>query len=167
MRRGFARRAFASAIELVAGGRLVANVPGPAPRLFRLMADGLAHHLGPDSASFVHAVFSLHDPRELHSLATQAGFYDVDVRSSQIALNLPSPAEFLWQYVWSTPLPMVVAQVGEARASPDSGVVARAVHPAPLGPQALNVCSAGETRGRGEIAGETAVRPVPRRCRSA
>jgi ubiquinone/menaquinone biosynthesis C-methylase UbiE len=100
---------------LVAGGRLLVNVPGPTPPLFQIMADGLAHHVGPESASFVNAVFSLHDPHELHSLATQAGFQNVDVRSTQTALTLPSPAEFLWQYVWSTPLAMVVAQVAEER----------------------------------------------------
>jgi hypothetical protein len=100
---------------LVPGGRVLANVPGPAPPLFVLMADALADHVGPESARFVHAVFSMHDPDALRSLATQAGFADVDVRSTSMVLTLPPPAEFLWQYVWSTPLAAAVAQVDEER----------------------------------------------------
>ena len=100
---------------LVPGGRLLANVPGPTPPPFQFMAEGLAQHVGPESASFVKTVFSLHNPHELHSLATQGGFEDVDVRSTETSLPLPSPAEFLWQYVWSTPLAAAVAQVDDER----------------------------------------------------
>lgn len=100
---------------LVPGGRLVANVPGPAPPPLEIMADGLSRHIGPKSAAFVHAVFSLHDPDDLRNLAMQAGFEDVDVRSAVTSLELPPPAEFLWQYVWSTPLAAEVAQADEER----------------------------------------------------
>lgn len=100
---------------LVPGGRLVANVPGPTPPPLQIMADSLARHIGPESASFVHAVFSLHDPGDLRNLATQAGFEDVDVRSGVTSLELPPPAEFLWQYVSSTPLAATVAQADEER----------------------------------------------------
>jgi ubiquinone/menaquinone biosynthesis C-methylase UbiE len=100
---------------LVPGGRLVANVPGPTPPPLEIMADSLARHIGPESASFVHAVFSLHDPDDLRNLATEAGFEDVDVRSAVTPLALPPPAEFLWQYVWSTPLAAAVAQADEER----------------------------------------------------
>ena len=100
---------------LVPGGRLAANVPGPVPPPFEVMADSLARHVGPESASFVHAVFSLHDPDDLRNLAAQAGFEDVDVHSADVPLELPAPAEFLWQYVRSTPLASAVAQVDEQR----------------------------------------------------
>jgi ubiquinone/menaquinone biosynthesis C-methylase UbiE len=96
-------------------GRLLANVPGPTPHPFEIMADGLARHIGPESASFVHMVFSLHDPNDLRNLATQAGFANVDVRSTDTLLELPPPAEFLWQYVWSTPLAATMAQVDQER----------------------------------------------------
>jgi ubiquinone/menaquinone biosynthesis C-methylase UbiE len=98
---------------LVPGGRLVANVPGPARPPLEILADGLARHIGPESASFVRAVFSLHDPDGLRNLAARAGFEDVEVRSAETPLNLPPPQEFLWQYVWSTPLAAAVAQADE------------------------------------------------------
>jgi ubiquinone/menaquinone biosynthesis C-methylase UbiE len=100
---------------LVPGGRLVANVPGPTPPPFEIMADGLARHIGPESASFVHAVFSLHNPEDLSHLATQAGFEDIDIHATETSLDLPPPREFLWQYVWSTPLAAVVVQAEEER----------------------------------------------------
>jgi ubiquinone/menaquinone biosynthesis C-methylase UbiE len=100
---------------LVAGGRLLANVPGPAPPLLDVMAESLAHHVSPESASFVRAVFSLHDADEIRSLATEGGFDNVDVRSELVALRLPPPADFLWQYIHSTPMAAVVAQIDEER----------------------------------------------------
>lgn len=103
---------------LARGGRLVANVPGPMPPPLEIMADGLARHIGPASASFVHAVFSLHDADDLADLATRAGFEEVEVGSAVTPLELPPPAEFLWQYVGSTPLAAVVAQSdAESRAA--------------------------------------------------
>jgi hypothetical protein len=80
-----------------------------------MMADSLACHIGPEAASFVHAVFSLHDHGELQNLATQAGFEHVDVRLTEVSLEFPPPAEFLWRYVWSTPLAATVAQADEER----------------------------------------------------
>jgi hypothetical protein len=77
------------------------------------MAETLARHVNPESASFVRAVFSLHDVDEIRSLATGAGFDDVEVRSESVALHLPPPADFLWQYIHSTPLAAVVAQVDQ------------------------------------------------------
>ena len=100
---------------LVPGGRVVAVVPGPAPPPLEIMADALAHHIGPESAAFVHAVFSLHDPGDVRSLATDAGFEDVDVRATETSLELPPPAEFLWQYVRSTPLAAAVADADAER----------------------------------------------------
>ena len=100
---------------LVPGGRVAANVPGPVPPPLQVMADGLARHIGPEAASFVHTVFSLHDPDDLRNLARRADFGDVDVRSTEVPLKLPPPSEFLWQYIWSTPLAAVVAKASEER----------------------------------------------------
>ena len=100
---------------LVPGGRLLANVPGPTPPPLEAMAEALSRHVSPESASFVHTVFSLHDADEIRSLATAAGFDDVEVRSESVALHLPPPADFLWQYIHSTPMAAVVASVDEER----------------------------------------------------
>jgi ubiquinone/menaquinone biosynthesis C-methylase UbiE len=100
---------------LAPGGRVAANVPGPAPPPLQVMADGLARHIGPEAASFVRTVFSLHDPDDLRNVAKQADFDHVDVRSTDVPLKLPPPTEFLWQYIWSTPLAATVAQASEER----------------------------------------------------
>ncbi len=100
---------------LVPGGRFLANVPGPAPPPLQAMADALGRHVGPESASFVDAVFSLHDADELRSLAEGAGFDAVEVGSDETALALGDPGEFLWHYVESTPIAAEVAQLDEER----------------------------------------------------
>ena len=100
---------------LAPSGRLLANLPGPAPPPLEAMAEALARHVSLESASFVQAVFSLHDADEIRALATDAGFGDVGVRSEPVALRLPPPADFLWQYVHSTPMAALVAQVDEER----------------------------------------------------
>jgi ubiquinone/menaquinone biosynthesis C-methylase UbiE len=100
---------------LVTGGRLLANVPGPTPPPLAAMAETLADHVSPECASFVHAVFSLHDVDEIRSLATGAGFGDVEIRSEPVTLRLPPPADFLWQYVHSTPMGAVVSQIDQQR----------------------------------------------------
>ncbi|MEO7442534.1 MAG: hypothetical protein ABIW46_03265, partial [Acidimicrobiales bacterium] len=89
---------------LVPGGRLVVNVPGPTPGLFAVMEGALARHLTPEAAAFVGVVFSLHDAGEIRELIGEAGFNDVKVRPITKTLRLPAPADFLWQYVHSTPL---------------------------------------------------------------
>jgi len=110
---------------LVRGGRLVLNLPGPIPRLFTIMEDVLARHVGPEAAGFINHVFSLHDAAEIQNLVSGAGFHDVAVQADTKSLRLPAPEEFLWQYVHSTPLAGAVAQVDdERRGSLEGEVVA-------------------------------------------
>ena len=111
---------------LVPGGRLILNMPGPTPRLFTIMEEALARHIGSQAARFVDQVFSLHDTAEIQNLASSAGFLDVSLRSDTKLLRRPAPEEFLWQYVYSTPLAGAVAQVNdEGRSSLDRDVVAK------------------------------------------
>ncbi|HKJ76903.1 MAG TPA: methyltransferase domain-containing protein [Gammaproteobacteria bacterium] len=100
---------------LVPGGRLLVCVPGPAPPPLEALAEAFARHAGPESAAFVHAVFSLHDPDQIRALAKSAGFEDMEVRSEPVALRLPSPPDFLWQYVHSTPMAPLVDQIDQGR----------------------------------------------------
>lgn len=72
--------------------------------MFAIMSDALARHISPDTALFEHIVFSLHDADELKGLVHGAGFRRVDVQAKPKTLRLPSPQDFLWQYVHSTPL---------------------------------------------------------------
>ncbi len=99
---------------LAPGGRVVASLPGPTPPLFAAMADAMTRHINTESAGFVHAVFSLHDPGQLRELFDTAGFREIDVRTAEHSLTLPPPREFLWQYVISTPLAGRLAQAEDA-----------------------------------------------------
>jgi SAM-dependent methyltransferase len=120
---------------LVAEGRFVGSVPGPAPPPLEIMADALARHIGPDAAAFVDAVFSLSDPDDLRDLAAGAGFDSVEVRSADRSLELPPPTEFLWQYVGSTPLAASVAGASDQqRAALEHEFSERCRSLAPTGP---------------------------------
>jgi ubiquinone/menaquinone biosynthesis C-methylase UbiE len=97
------------------GGRAFVSVPGPTPAAFAIMADALARHFGPEVAAFVDGVFSMHDGDELAALLRAAGFLKVDIQSKVSTLRLPPPAEFLWQYIYSTPIAGAAACAGEAK----------------------------------------------------
>jgi ubiquinone/menaquinone biosynthesis C-methylase UbiE len=94
------------------GGRIYLNVPGPKPSLFGIMTEALARHIGPQAAAFGDLVFSLHDVDDMTRLLRDAGFREVDVRTRPKSLRLPAPADFLWQYVYSTPLVEPVSKAG-------------------------------------------------------
>jgi ubiquinone/menaquinone biosynthesis C-methylase UbiE len=86
------------------GGRVLVNVPGPKPGMFAILTDALARHVGPEIAKFGDAVFAMHDRDELVELMRSAGFSDPAVNHQPKSLHLPPPADFLWQYIYSTPL---------------------------------------------------------------
>jgi ubiquinone/menaquinone biosynthesis C-methylase UbiE len=94
------------------GGRAVFTLPGPIPPVFEVFERGLAHHVGPEAAGFAAAVFSLHEPEEIRALTTRAGFDAVRIDANTGALPVGPPADFLWQYVHSTPLAGVIAAAG-------------------------------------------------------
>lgn len=100
------------------GGRIAVNVAGEIQPVNAIFADLLATHIDPALAGFVRAVFSLHDPGELEGLLSTAGLRDVDVRVESRRFRLPPPAEYLWQYVASTPMSGPVGTApAEARAA--------------------------------------------------
>jgi ubiquinone/menaquinone biosynthesis C-methylase UbiE len=97
---------------LAPGGRVVVNVPGPTPPLFASFADGLAKHIDPEIAGFVHHVFAL-DAEGLRALAGEAGFEQTEVSRANKRLRLPRAEDFLWQYIHSTPLSARIIERGD------------------------------------------------------
>ena len=79
------------------------------------MGEALARHIGAEVAGFVDHVFSLHDTAEIQELVSGAGLHGISVQSETKSLRLPAPEEFLWQYVYSTPLAGAVAQMDDDR----------------------------------------------------
>ena len=111
---------------LAPGGRVVVATPGPTPPLMEEIGAALENHLGPHVAQFVHTVFSVHDPDEALKLFTAAGLDDTELATETIPLRLAAPAEFLWQYLQSTPLAAATAEMDEgARAALERDVVGR------------------------------------------
>jgi ubiquinone/menaquinone biosynthesis C-methylase UbiE len=98
---------------LVPDGRLILNVPGPTGKIFAILAEAMARNISSEAAGFVNHVFSLHDPTEIQQLMSEAGFRDITIQANNKMLTLPPPKEFLWQYVYSTPLTGVVAKADE------------------------------------------------------
>lgn len=100
---------------LVPGGRLVANVPGPMPPVFQILQRGIRDHVSPEIAKFMSVVFSLDDARELEELIAGSGFRGVAVYRDPRVLRLPPPEDFLWQYVWSTPLAEAIGSLSDQK----------------------------------------------------
>ena len=99
---------------LRADGRLVLITPGTINRPMEILADGLARHLNPDLAGFVHAVFSMDDPTEHEALLRDAGFRDVRASVVTATIHIPAPRDFLWQYINVTPLSLFVNDAPDA-----------------------------------------------------
>ena len=85
------------------GGRVVVNTPGAIQPAFVAMEQAIVEHISPDLGGFVRAVFSMHDPDALATLLRDAGLRDVSATVTTATLELPAPAEFLWQYINLTP----------------------------------------------------------------
>jgi len=98
---------------LVPGGRLALNVPGSMSQAFEVIDAAIGRHLGPEASGFVQAVFSLHEADELRGLLAGEGFADVNVTTKTVALTVPAPREFLWQYVHSTPIMVAASQADD------------------------------------------------------
>jgi ubiquinone/menaquinone biosynthesis C-methylase UbiE len=97
------------------GGRVVLNVPGPTPPPLAVLEQALRRHIGPDAGGFVATVFSLYDTVEVRKLLEGAGFTDVQVRSEAKTLSVPPAEDFLWQYVYSTPVAEAASKLDEDR----------------------------------------------------
>lgn len=99
---------------LVPGGRAVINTPGTIQAPFALMEQAIVDYISAELGGFVRAVFSMHDPAAVADLLRTAGLHDVDAHEEHATLQLPGPAEFLWQYINLTPMGAFVAPAPEA-----------------------------------------------------
>jgi ubiquinone/menaquinone biosynthesis C-methylase UbiE len=95
------------------GGRVILNVPGPTPPVFVTLEQLLRRHAGRETGGFVATVFSLYESDEVRGLLNRAGFTDVDASSERKTFMLPPAEDFLWEYVYSTPLADAVAALDE------------------------------------------------------
>lgn len=96
------------------GGRLYLNTPMP-NAFFDVLDRAIARHVSEEASTFVHAVFSLNDPDELSALLSDAGFTGVASRPHQRKLRLPATIDFMWQYIYCTPLMSVLPRSGNAQ----------------------------------------------------
>lgn len=96
------------------GGRVYITTPVP-NAFFDLFDRAIARHVSEEASAFVHAVFSLSDPREMEALLTDAGFSSVTTRTHTRSVQLPPAREFMWQYIYCTPLMAVLPQSGNAQ----------------------------------------------------
>jgi ubiquinone/menaquinone biosynthesis C-methylase UbiE len=109
---------------LVPGGRAYATVPA-STAFFDVLEKAVTRHVGPEIGMFVGQVFSLSEPGELEGLYRSAGFDEVRVRMETTSLRLPAARDFLWQYVYSTPLSGPIGRLNvEGRAALEHDVVA-------------------------------------------
>jgi ubiquinone/menaquinone biosynthesis C-methylase UbiE len=96
------------------GGRVYISTPMP-NAFFDLFDRAIARHVSEEASAFVHAVFSLYDPREMEALLTNAGFSSVATHTHARNIQLPSAREFMWQYIYCTPLMAELPQSGNAQ----------------------------------------------------
>ncbi len=98
---------------LTPGGRISVGTTGPTPPLLQAIDGVLGTHLGPEASTFIQTVFSVHDAAEMRSMLGEAGLTDADVDFDTIWLRVAPPADFVWQYVNSTPLAVFAANLDE------------------------------------------------------
>ncbi|HEX6062690.1 MAG TPA: methyltransferase domain-containing protein [Longimicrobiales bacterium] len=96
------------------GGRLLVSTPIP-NALFDVLDREIARHVSQEAAAFVHAVFSLNDAGEMRELLVGAGFNAPQIRAHRKELRLPPPRDFMWQYIYCTPLMALLPQSGNAQ----------------------------------------------------
>ena len=95
------------------GGRLTLGTVGPTPPLFEAIDAVLADYIGPGASEFIDTVFSVCDPDHVRSALDGAGFADIEIDYGPIQLRLAPAADFVWQYVTSTPLAAMAAELDE------------------------------------------------------
>lgn len=121
------------------GGRVVVVTPGRIQPALEVLERAIVDHINADLGGFVRAVFSMDDPDAVAGLLRDAGLRDVAGREATATLQLPPPAEFVWQYINLTPMGPFVAQAPQAaRAAMERQAVEQWP---PIEPQAIVVAT--------------------------
>lgn len=94
-------------------GRLLLNLSGPTSGVFSILAEAMKENISPEAAGFVNHVFSLYNKDVLQELFDEAGFQKIDIQATTKELHLPKPKDFLWEYIFSTPLSAFVTESSE------------------------------------------------------
>ena len=102
---------------LAPDGRVVVSTPGAIQPPLVVLEEAIVEHISADIGGFVRAVFCMPDPDAVATLLRDAGLRDVTATASSVRLQLPAPADFLWQYINVTPMGPLVAQASEAARS--------------------------------------------------
>jgi SAM-dependent methyltransferase len=113
------------------GGRVVLAVWGPIEQSpgFAALAAALGRHVSADAAAAARSPFSLWSIGELRGLLEGTGWRDVEIHSQERMLHFPSPAEFVPQYVWGSPVAAVIGKPDTAMLEAVIGDVADALQP--------------------------------------
>ena len=93
------------------GGRLYLSTALP-NRFFDVLDRAVARNVSQEASAFVHAVFSVNDPAELRKLLVSAGFDPKQIGPNVRQVQLPAPRDFMWQYIYCTPLMALLPQSG-------------------------------------------------------
>jgi SAM-dependent methyltransferase len=96
------------------GGHLHISTPMPND-FFDVLDRAIARHVSEEASAFVHAVFSLNEPRQMQALLTGAGFESQEIHAHRKELLLPGARDFMWQYIYCTPLMELLPQSGNAQ----------------------------------------------------
>lgn len=97
---------------LARDGKAVLAVWGPIEQSagFAALAAALGRHVSADTAAAARSPFSLWSIDELSDLLEGAGWRNVEIQSRERMLHFASPAEFVAQYVWSSPIAAVIGK---------------------------------------------------------
>ena len=96
------------------GGRVYISTPMP-NAFFDVLDRAIARHVSEEASAFVHAVFSVDDPDEMRALFESAGFEAIDSHPHPRQIQLPPARDFMWQYIYLTPLMALLPQSGNAQ----------------------------------------------------
>jgi len=97
---------------LVRDGKAVLAVWGPIEQSagFAALAAALGRHVSADAAAAARSPFSLWSIDELSDLLEGAGWRNAGIQSRERMLHFASPAEFVLQYVWGSPIAAVIGK---------------------------------------------------------